>query len=261
MIKLLFAGLVILFVRHRFFWKARHRDFCPNFMAHRGIKIHSPENTISSYQEALQNGFKGIELDVISLKDDTLVCSHNYDLERETDGFGWFYKKDKTELDRVCAGIRTHPQNTQPVPQLEEALSNIPKNIFLNFEIKVRSLFDLSTATTIRRMIQDQKIAHPFMISSFSPLVVAYFRLFCQNVTIGYLVKTPKWIWPINWIHPDYLHPRADIVNDEVFKMSKNHRLPLNLWTVNNIPAIEWCRKNNVNSVITDNPACPLQTT
>lgn len=223
-------------------------------MAHRGIKIHTPENTIASYREALQNGFEGIELDVISLKDNTLVCSHNYDLERETDGLGWFYKKDKTELDQVRVGIRTHPQNTQPVPRLEDVLSKIPENIFLNIEIKVKSVFDFSTATTIRRIIQDQKIAHPFMISSFSPLVVAYFRLFCQNATIGYLVKTPKWIWPMNWIHPDCLHPRADIINDAIFKMSKDHHLPLNLWTVNNIPAIEWCRKNNVNCVITDNP-------
>ena len=230
-------------------------------MAHRGIKIYSPENTISSYQEAVQNGFKGIELDVISLRDKTLVCSHNYDLERETDGFGWFYNIDETELDKVYAGIRTHPQNTQPVPKLEEALSKIPENIFLNIEIKVRSFFDLSTATTIRMMIQDQKILHPFMISSFSPLVVAYFRLFCQNATIGYLVKRPKWIWPMNWIHPDYLHPRADIVNDAIIKMSKHHHLPLNLWTVNNLPAIEWCRKNNINSVITDNPDCLSNTT
>jgi len=43
----------------------------PMMIAHRGIKINSPENTISAFREAVNTGFEAIEIDVISTKDGT----------------------------------------------------------------------------------------------------------------------------------------------------------------------------------------------
>ena len=58
-------------------------------MAHRGITVKSPENTISSYKEAIEAGFNALELDILQTKDEELICSHNFDLERESNGVGW----------------------------------------------------------------------------------------------------------------------------------------------------------------------------
>ena len=41
-------------------------------MAHRGITVKSPENTISSYKEAIEAGFNAIELDILQTKDEEL---------------------------------------------------------------------------------------------------------------------------------------------------------------------------------------------
>ena len=82
-------------------------------MAHRGMKIESPENTIESFKEAIKHGFKGVELDIILTKDGELICSHNYDLERETNGQGWIHKINLNELDKIKTGIYSHPNNSQ----------------------------------------------------------------------------------------------------------------------------------------------------
>jgi len=36
--------------------------------------------------------------------------------------------------------------------------------------------------------------------------------------------------------------------------MSQNHGLSLNLWTVNTLPALEWCKQNHISGIISDNP-------
>jgi glycerophosphoryl diester phosphodiesterase len=36
--------------------------------------------------------------------------------------------------------------------------------------------------------------------------------------------------------------------------MIQNHGLSLNLWTVNTIPALEWCKQKHISGIISDNP-------
>jgi len=223
-------------------------------MAHRGLKTNSPENTISSYNEAIAAGFDALELDILQTKDGELICSHNFDLERESNGIGWAQHTNYKKLENIQTGVYTHPQNTQTIARLQDVLDEIPKNIFLNIEIKTHSLFDLSASKTLGKLFKRSGIQHSFMVSSFNPVVVAYFRLFFPNISIGYILKNIKWLWTTHWLHPDYLHPRADLIDNELLEMSQNHGLSLNLWTVNTLPALEWCKQNHISGIISDNP-------
>jgi glycerophosphoryl diester phosphodiesterase len=223
-------------------------------MAHRGLKTNSPENTISSYNEAIAAGFDALELDILQTKDGELICSHNFDLERESNGIGLAQHTNYKKLKNIQTGVYTHPQNTQTIARLQDVLDEIPKNIFLNIEIKTHSLFDLSASKTLGKLFKRSGIQHSFMVSSFNPVVVAYFRLFFPNISIGYILKNIKWLWTTHWLHPDYLHPRADLIDNELLEMSQNHSLALNLWTVNTLPALEWCKQNHISGIISDNP-------
>ena len=223
-------------------------------MAHRGITVKSPENTISSYKEAIEAGFNALELDILQTKDEELVCSHNFDLERESNGVGWAQHTVYNKFKEIQTGVYTHARNTQPIPRLENVLDEIPQNIFLNIEIKTHSLFDLSASKTFGKLFKRSGIPHSFMVSSFNPVVVAYFRAFFPNISIGYILQNISWLWTAHWLHPDYLHPRADLIDNELLEMSQNHSLALNLWTVNTIPALEWCKQNHISGIISDNP-------
>ena len=66
--------------------------------SHRGDKTYYPENTDPAYTKAVLDGFTGLELDVVASKDGTIFCSHNHDLERETNGLDTFLKKPLLKL-------------------------------------------------------------------------------------------------------------------------------------------------------------------
>jgi len=248
------AGTIVLLIRHRFFWRAKQREPVPKFMAHRGIKTNAPENSLAAYQDAISYGFEAIELDIVSNIDGQLLCSHNFDLERETSGDGWIHQKTQADLDSVRAGIYSHPNNPQPVPAFLDVVRNLPKQAYLNIEIKTKRLWDLSTAKILKRIIQKNQIKQPFMVSSFNPVVVAFFRVFVPGVTIGFILQDIRWLWVVHWIHPDFFHPRVDLVNHSLINLSNKHCLPLNVWTVNTLPGIRWCFTQPIQSIITDHP-------
>ena len=87
------AVLIFLTIRYLAFWQGMDLTDIyrgkPIFFGHRGNRNNFPENTIASYRSAIKNGLNAIELDIMLTKDDWLVCSHNFDLERETSGTGF----------------------------------------------------------------------------------------------------------------------------------------------------------------------------
>ncbi|MEM2911831.1 MAG: glycerophosphodiester phosphodiesterase, partial [Candidatus Bathyarchaeia archaeon] len=49
-------------------------------IGHRGAKAYEPENTLRSFQKALEMGANAVELDVRKTKDDQLVVIHDADV-------------------------------------------------------------------------------------------------------------------------------------------------------------------------------------
>ena len=74
-------------------------------MGHRGSPIEAPENTVASFQKAVEQGVKAIEIDAICTQDGQVVCSHNHDLERETSGSGYIHETSYENLRTVDAGV------------------------------------------------------------------------------------------------------------------------------------------------------------
>ena len=61
--------------------KNEKRD--PNkFFAHRGLLNFAPENTLLSFEIAKERGFKNIELDIVTTKDNKIVVFHDENLKR-----------------------------------------------------------------------------------------------------------------------------------------------------------------------------------
>ena len=90
------------------------------------------------------------------------------------------------------------------------------------------------------------------IISSFNPFVILYFKLFHRGVVTGFLYQNIEYLWFVNWIHPSYIHPRVDLIDQELISFARLRNLGINAWTVNNIPSIEWCKSNNIDGIITD---------
>ncbi len=255
----LFAVVVLLSIRHLFFWKGRNisSEFSdkPIYFGHRGERNKAPENTIESYRSAINNGLNAIELDVRMTKDEKLVCSHNIDLERETNGNGFIDEISYKDLSKVRAGTQFPISKQEPIPLLLDVVASIPKTILINIEIKTKSLFDLKAALKVVKLIQSGRISQKVIVSSFNPLVVRVVKLISKSISTGFIYEHAKHFTGIFIAQPDYLHPKADFVTDRLVKFCKKRKIQINTWTVNNVYARDWLISKNIDGIITDNPS------
>ena len=242
-------------VKHRYYWSVagsrRFNDPTPFFISHRGYKKENPENTIGAFIDAEENEFNWIELDVVSTKDGKVVCSHNFDLERETDGRGYISDLPLFALNSINTGVNTLKTKTSHIPTLVDVFKNIRNNTKVNIEVKAPRVLDLSTARALGKIIGKLPIDR-IIISSFNPFVILYFKLFYRNIITGFLYQNIEYFWIVNWVHPSYIHPRADLINDELISFAEQKNMGINVWTINNKTAFWWCKEKNIDGIITD---------
>jgi glycerophosphoryl diester phosphodiesterase len=103
----------------------------PVVIGHRGSSAYAPENTLLSYETAWKMKADMVELDVHSTADGGLVCIHDEDVSRTTNGKGLVAELTLKELRRLDAG------KGQKVPLLSEVLDLARGRFGVNIEIKV----------------------------------------------------------------------------------------------------------------------------
>ena len=98
-------------------------------IGHRGASGYEPENTLRSFEKALELGCSWIELDV-HVVGDQLVVIHDDDLSRTTDGFGLVSTSSFNYLRSLNAG------KGEQVPILQEVLDLVGQRCRVNIELK-----------------------------------------------------------------------------------------------------------------------------
>jgi glycerophosphoryl diester phosphodiesterase len=220
---------------------------------HRGLLNKAPENTRLAYEAAVHAGLGGIELDVVQTKDGEIICSHNFDLERETNGFGYIYNKIWSDLKNL--NIVTHRgREMEQIPRLMDVLEQLPINYIINIEIKTHKLLDISTATKVAKIIQKENRHKTTLVSSFNPVSLRRVKGVDPEIKTGFLVENRRMILFTPLSRADYLHPRADMFNNQTMDYCGRNRLGTNIWTVNSGPGMAFFRKRDVDGIITDYP-------
>jgi len=115
---------------------------------HRGAAGTIPENTLPSFQRALEDGATYIELDIHETGDGEIVVIHDDTVDRTTDGQGRVGEMGIESLKRLDAGFRFTPDGgeTYPyrgrgisIPTLREFFESLP-GVRATIEVKRLSL-------------------------------------------------------------------------------------------------------------------------
>jgi glycerophosphoryl diester phosphodiesterase len=105
--------------------------------AHRGGAARHPENTLAAFREAVRLGAHQIELDVRRTADGEAVVIHDETVDRTTDGRGRVDRLTLAELRRLDAGRWKGERFAgERVPTLREVLEIMPRDLWLNLQIK-----------------------------------------------------------------------------------------------------------------------------
>ncbi|WP_350347570.1 glycerophosphodiester phosphodiesterase family protein [Agromyces sp. G08B096] len=129
---------------------------------HRGALAVAPENTMRSFQAAVDAGVDEIELDVHLSVDGYLVVIHDETLDRTTDGSGPVSAHTWAEIAVLDAGLG------ERVPQLDEVLDRFPDTAF-QIEVKAAA----ATAAVLDAVRERGDRGGAIVITSFLPEAIA----------------------------------------------------------------------------------------
>ena len=230
-------------------------------MAHRGYSGRYPENTMLAFQKAAEAGADGIELDVHKTADGVLVVHHDERVDRTTDGTGRICDLTFEEIRRFNAAARWDGKfGFQPVPSFEEYCAwASEQTLFTNIEIKTDNTFYPNIEQEVWDMICRFGLQDRVMFSSFNHVTLLKLREIAPGVDVGALVLEDGMVR----VRPgDYCresgfqawHPSFASLNDENVLNCKAAGIAINVWTVNDMAALEQLRVWDCEGVITNYP-------
>ncbi|MDQ0228947.1 glycerophosphodiester phosphodiesterase [Metabacillus malikii] len=227
-------------------------------IAHRGASGHAPENTMASFQKALDMGADYIELDVQMTRDGKLVVIHDPTVDRTTNGtgeVGSFFLNDLQQLDAGEWFSRKY--RGQKIPTLEEVLSYFGEKIAFLIEIKNPNLYP-TIVDELANVLGDRKHLN-LIIQSFDFELLQKFSQLCPHFPLGLLVKyrvhgisnvqLRDWATVVT-----YINPNKALITKKLVKRIHHHRMYVFPYTVRNKKSIKGLIEANVDGIITDFP-------
>lgn len=232
------------------------RDRPLNF-AHRGASHDAPQNTLAAFRLALEMGADGVELDVQASQDGEAVVIHDFTVDATTDGQGRVRDKTLAELKELDAGSWFDARFAgQRIPTLQEVMVEVGPQLLLNIELKVS---DSELVAEVVRLVEDHNLVHRVIVSSFHPFALRRVKRLNHRVSTGliYHFDLPAHLIRSLFLllsHPDALHPKKRLVNQESMRWAKARGYRVNVWTVDEPAEMKRLIALGVDGIITNRP-------
>lgn len=212
----------------------------PLLIGHRGYPARFPENTLASFEGAMQAGCDMIELDVTLTRDRKVVVIHDDTLDRTTTGKGPVRAQALAEIKALDAGSWFDARfAAERVPELSEVV-RLAGRCMLNIEIKA-SAFEAdfpgdAIEHQVVRLVQTSGALDRVIISSFDRRILERIAAMDAPPAVAYisdhgaekgLLKMLRALKAFSW------HPRFKVLTRDQVDMLHAAGLKVFPWTVN----------------------------
>lgn len=237
----------------------------PIIFAHRGASRYAPENTLSAFQLAFEQGAKAIELDVKLSKDGEVVVFHDLTLERTTNGKGLLKNHTLEELNQLDAGSFFHQKfYNERIPTLSQVLDLINGKYLVNIELTNYSTLNDELIPKVALIVKKKSAQNSIIFSSFSPGNIIKIKHAFPEVPAA-LLTPPGFIGIImqsdvyRRISPEFIHVNIQsIKKGSIDREHRRHRR-VNVWTVNQESQMQYLISVGADGIFTDDPSLALQ--
>lgn len=229
-------------------------------LAHRGFSGMYPENTMLSFEKAVEAGADGIELDVHLSRDGEVMIIHDEALKRTAGVDGAVSDYTRSELERISAGKTKNDEfGFTPIPSLDEYLSFMEghRDMVTNIELKTAPVYYPEIEEKTLALVRKHDLEDNIIYSSFNWLSIMKMMRLTDKSRFGLLFSGMRLYHQAPLMRDlalDYFHPDFNDLTDEIVKSFSEGGIGLNVWTVNETADIEKCRDWNICSVITNYP-------
>jgi len=229
----------------------------PLLLGHRGARATQSvrENTLASFELALQHGCQGFEFDVRLTADGQAVICHDdryAGLEVARSSYLELQKAGNREQG-IAEGDKT--QEGCGLAMLDEVLAGFSKRVFLDIELKVPGL-ELRTLEALREH-QPERGA---VVSSFLPEVLLEMKCRSARAEVGLICERAEQLafWPR--LPVEYVIPHVKLASQELIKRLHAAGKRCLVWTVNDAATMQKLGEWGVDGIISDETKLLVQT-
>lgn len=231
----------------------------PIIFGHRGASISAPENTLSAFELALQQGASAVELDVMLSKDEQVMVIHDPSVDRTTNGNGRVSEMDCAQLKQLDAGTHFPKYKGERIPTLDEVFDLTQRKFLVNIELKnLHSVKDRLVEKVVDLVVK-RKMEETIIFSSYLPANIKKVRKMLPHVPAALLVYDGLIGWLeltdfFRWLSPTYIHPNLSQVDEQFVRREHQHKRRVNVWVVDDRSDIKRMIEYQVDGIITNNP-------
>jgi len=214
-----------------------------------------------AFERALEAGMDGIELDVLRCRSGEVVAVHDLTLKRLASGRGRIQHYSYAQLQQLDVGSHFSEKFAgERIPRLEEVLDQFGKKLWLDIEIKGRSLHTDGIEEAVIRLLRERGLGENVILSSFNPLIIRRVRALEPRIKVGcnYLQDAYEplrkiWFRPLPL--PFSLHPQPAQVDRAFLDYARRIGAKVLPWGVNEPEEIKRLLELGVDGLISDYPS------
>ena len=217
-------------------------------ISHRGrTSRKSVDNTLESINNAIDLNVDMVEVDIRRTKDSQIVCFHDQDIDDK-----FLRDLDYSEIIEIDSQI----------PTLEQVLWSAKGKIGIEIELK-----EPDYERDVISIVRDYFDYNNFVLKSFHPQVVERVKEIDQKISTGlllgsafsleHLFLTIKEAFTCNNFKQskaDFISPYYKIFEAGWFSRFTRNKVPVQVWTVNDVESIRTLINQQVHSIVTDIP-------
>jgi glycerophosphoryl diester phosphodiesterase len=214
-------------------------------VGHRGASGYAPENTILSFQKAIDIGCDRTELDVRLSKDNEIIVIHDAEVNRISDGYGLISEMNLAEIKKI-----NYPEN-QKIPTLQEVINLCKDKIDLCIELKAKG-----TSKAVNDIILKNQLLSSVIVVSFDIDLVREIKKLSPDIKVGFLFgEYNEEIWNFADSVPlEYICPECSMIDKEMVEKAHSLDLKIYTWTVNKKKTYDYLMNLGVDEIATDFP-------
>lgn len=168
-------------------------------VGHRGLSGYYPENTLLSFEKAIEIGADMLELDVHVTKDDSVVVMHDYSVSRTTNGNGEIGNMDFDEIRALDAGSWFNEKfKNEKVPTLNEVLQlvNGRKKVLVELKWPSKGLYK-DLVKKVIAIVRQHHAESWVILQSFETRYLQQIAELAPDLTVQQLVFGKSGLLPI----------------------------------------------------------------
>lgn len=213
-------------------------------IGHRGAKAYEPENTIRSFEKAIELGVDAVELDVRRTKDDIIVVIHDADVGKTTDGEGFVNELTLEEIKQFVT------EKGDKIPTLEEALDFLNKKVKILIELK-----ETGFEKEVLSLIHENELEKDTIVVSFLEEALKKVRQLDNEIETGLIyVRHKNPIEAALELKASYLLSFYRFTHTSNVQKAHQKGLKVIVWTINKREEVSDYVKKGVDGIASDRP-------